>query len=479
MSVKPDSNEKTVFRAHPIMLLRFLKPFLFVLVIPLLKGAVQYLLYRRITGVLALEAIAFSIVFAIALLRLLAFSISCEEEVVTIKSGFLIRSGAKIGFEAISCVSASQNPVDLIFGSVSCSINTEAGASGKADFCFKLSKKDALRLSALLYSGKRPVSVKFSPARVAALSAASSSFLTGLLVGAPVIKYSGNLLGISIATMLFDRIDYISQKFNNYFPPVVNVITLLFIIFYGISFVAAFFKNMNFTLSVGKNELESRSGFVSRHYTVFKKSSINCVLIEQTPLMKLLGLFTMSAAVGGYGNAKGERPAIIPCGSRKETDIQLKLVLPAKLEERKTVKPEFSGKNRRRYLFMPRIWYIVSAVPVIVVAVFARDFLRFTLFLALVAAALNTYYLFTCRSEVKKGKIEWGSCISVFSTRRMSLREMHFKKESLSEIKLIETPADKKHGTCKVRFTVGGESSESIRIRNIDKNKISEALNNL
>ena len=472
MKTEHKNTDKNIFKAHPVMLLRFLKPFLFVLVIPLLKGAVQYLIYRRITGVWAMEALAFSVIFIIALLRLLAFSVSCENDIITVKSGLVLRNRAEISFGALSCVSVSQNPLDMIFSSVTYNINTEAGASGKADFCLKLSKSDARRLSALLYSGKRPVSIKFSPARVAALSAASSSFLTGLLVGVPVIKYSGNLLGVSIADMLIDRIDLISQKFNNYFPPAVNAITLLFILFYGISFVAAFFKNMNFTIAVGKNELESRSGFITKHHTVFKKSSINCILVEQTPLMRLLGLFTMSAAVGGYGDAKGERPAVIPCGNRKEIDIQLKVMFPFKTGNENIIRPKITGKNKLRYMFMPCVWYITIAAAVVAVALFARHFLRFALFLAAVAAAVNTYYLFTCRTEVRKGRIELGESVSVFSTRRMSLREMHFKAANLGEIRLTETPADRKHGTCKVRFTVGGESAESIRIRNIDKSRI-------
>lgn len=47
---------KREFKAHPFMILNYMKPFLFVLVIPLLKGIVQYILYKRATGILATEA---------------------------------------------------------------------------------------------------------------------------------------------------------------------------------------------------------------------------------------------------------------------------------------------------------------------------------------------------------------------------------------------------------------------------------------
>lgn len=46
---------KKEFRAHPLMLVSLIKPFLFVLVLPVLKGVIQYIIKRRVTGVLTLE----------------------------------------------------------------------------------------------------------------------------------------------------------------------------------------------------------------------------------------------------------------------------------------------------------------------------------------------------------------------------------------------------------------------------------------
>ena len=45
---------KKEFHAHPLMLVSLIKPFLFVLVLPVLKGVIQYIIKRRVTGVLTL-----------------------------------------------------------------------------------------------------------------------------------------------------------------------------------------------------------------------------------------------------------------------------------------------------------------------------------------------------------------------------------------------------------------------------------------
>ena len=45
---------KKVYRAHPLMILRFIKPFLFILILPVVKAVLQYLIDGKIEDVLGL-----------------------------------------------------------------------------------------------------------------------------------------------------------------------------------------------------------------------------------------------------------------------------------------------------------------------------------------------------------------------------------------------------------------------------------------
>ena len=60
---------KREFRAHPLMLARLLKPFLFVLVLPVLEGAVQYLTRRSFSHFFILELLAVSLILLLSFLR--------------------------------------------------------------------------------------------------------------------------------------------------------------------------------------------------------------------------------------------------------------------------------------------------------------------------------------------------------------------------------------------------------------------------
>ena len=139
---------KKEFRAHPLMLVSLIKPFLFVLVLPVLKGVIQYIIKRRVTGVLTLELIGFMAITLIGALRCRSFRLICGKNGVTIKMGVLFKSSAFISVNKLSSVQTVQNPIDAVFRAVSYRINTEAGPKGKADFDFKLSTKDSATHSA-------------------------------------------------------------------------------------------------------------------------------------------------------------------------------------------------------------------------------------------------------------------------------------------------------------------------------------------
>ena len=255
---------KKEFHAHPLMLVSLIKPFLFVLVLPVLKGVIQYIIKRRVTGVLTLELIAFMIITLIAALRCRSFRLICGKSGVTVKMGVLFKSTAFISVNKLSSVQTVRNPIDAVFRAVSYRINTEAGPKGKSDFDFKLSTKDSAEVSRLLYGEDNYTAVKFSVFKVAVMAATTSSAVSGMLIGVPIINKTGKLLGIALNNILLDEINSVSSGFKSYFPPIVNAITLVFLLSYAVSFVYSLFKYINFKLFLEKEKLEVRSGFFVR-----------------------------------------------------------------------------------------------------------------------------------------------------------------------------------------------------------------------
>ncbi len=458
---------KRTFRAHPLMMARFIRPFLFVLVLPLVKGAIQYLMYREISGVLALEAVTFAIICAISLIKCMFFTVTVDGEHLTVRNGVLFRTVSVISFSSLASVRATRNIVDFVFGTVTCHINTEAGKRGKIDYSCKLLRRDAMALFGGVYGDSGRVAITFSPIKISAMAATTSSAVTGLIIAVPVINNIGKLLGVALSDMLFAEINHASRGINTYFPPVVNTITIIFIIAYGFSFAVSFFKYLRFRLYVSQNRIEVRSGVFVTRRTIFKKSALNDICVEQAPLMRLFGLYSMRASVAGYGNAKGEKATLVPCGRRGELNRHLSGYFPRFAGQKPNIRAAQIWRERRRALWLPTILgFTIAAITASVMIIFPY-FDRLTLFVGLVLGGIVAYYADLCRFGHRNSRASMGETIYAASYRGVVWRELYCEKDKIGVIKLIKTPADRRYATCKLELTVRSESADRLKVRNL------------
>ena len=463
------NNLKNTFCAHPLMAVKLMKPFLFVLILPVIKGLIQYVLYRRISGILTLEAAAFALIVVLSLLECYFFTVSVENDIITVKKGLLMRSVSVIKLSRLSSLTTTRNPADLIFKTVTCFINTEAGQKDKPDFECKLRISDAARLLHGVYGDKGRTAITFSPLKISAMAAATSSAFTGLIIGVPIINSIGKLLGIALSEMLLAEINTVSEELKTYFPPIVNALTLIFLISYGFSFAVTFFKYLRFRLYAGRERIEVRSGVFVLRRAVFKKSSVNDVCIEQSPLMRLFKLYSMRAAVAGYGNSKGEKAVIVPCGGKNEIDRHLALYFPRFSDKsRAFVRAAQTRRMLNRFLWLPRLYGLITVGISVAAAYLFSYFDRLVLFVCSILLLFILYYADLSRYNFKHGKILFGDRIYAQGSVGMTRRQFYCEKEKIGVIRLIRTPADRKHDTCKIDLITRSESADRIRVRNID-----------
>lgn len=467
---------KNTFKAHPFMIYYFIKPFLFVFILPVLKGAVQYILYKEITGVLFLEVLLLAILFVSAFLRLLVFRIEVEKDKLIVERGIFVRQTSVIDKERISSISLNRSPFDFLLGSVTVRINTEAGMINSPDFQVKLSVSDSERLYSLLYGDTLNVKVRFSHFKVALMAAATSSAVTGLIVGVPIINQAGKMLGVSLSDLLFNEINSLSHKINTYTPPVVNLITIIALAAYSFSFCVSYFKNIGFSLSSTDEKLEIRSGFFVKRHTVFNKRSVNDVCIEQTPLMRLFHAFSLRASVAGYGDGKNERAIVVPCGRDKEIKDCFSIYFPHLQSVGTSLKAPHNYRNGRRFLFVPTLLSVLTVLAAVIEGLLFPEFISLILFVNSILLTVIVYYGNVCLKDYRTARISFGENIFASGSVGLSRRKLYCEKEKIGIIKISRTPADRKYKTCKVKLTVCSESADSIRIKNIDYLSVCENI---
>ncbi len=462
---------KRTYGAHPLMIANIVKPFLFVLILPVIKGLLQYLITGRVTGLLSLEIPAVIIIMFLSFLKFRSFRVSIDGEKMVINKGFLFKSVAVIKKERLSCVSSSKNIFDLIFSSVTYKVNTEAGAAGKTDFFFKLRKSDAKEMSRFLYGEENRVAVRFNIFKSAVFAAATSSAITGLIVGVPIINNAGKILGVALSKSLFDEINHASARFDAYFPPIVNVITITLIVGYFLSFVISFIKMLGFRLHIGPDKTEVEYGVISRHRTLFKKSAVNDVCIEATPIMRLFGMFSMRAAVGGYGDKKGEKAIIVPAARHGKIKNQFREYFPFLYPDIKPIKAQRSKRNLMRFLLSARIAAAADIAATVTLSLIFPAVMRFLIFSGVAVMAGIVYYGNLCFRSYKLGRLCISDKIFASGFKGFTVRELYCEKSRVGEIIITETPADRLYGTCKAEIVVRSESADKIKVRNIDLQK--------
>ena len=460
------------------MMLNIVRPFLFVLILPVIKGLLQYALSRRITGVLTLEVIAVLVIFVIAFVSFRAFRITVDDKRVIINKGFIIKTQAVISRERLSSVTSKRGPLDIIFGSVTYKVNTEAGASGKTDFSFKLRRIDAKEVFFYLYGEEDRTTIRFNLLKSAIFAAATSSAITGLVVGVPIINNLGRILGIALSRALFDEINNASRRFDAYFPPIVNIVTLILIGGYIAAIFITFIKMLGFGVGIGKEKIEVKSGIILKRRTVFKKTAVNDVCIEQTPIMRAFRMFSMRAAVGGYGDKRGEKATIVPAASHEEIKSQFETYFSFLSPDGERLSAKQSKRNVMRFLWPSRFAAVLDITFTVSLSLIFRPISRFLILLGIAVMVLIVYYGNLCYKCYKSG----GLCISdnVFASgfSGFTVRELYSTKTNVGEIKLIRTPADRKYGTCKAEIIICSESADKIKVRNIDYGKTLKMIEN-
>ena len=459
---------KKVFKAHPLMIMRTVRPFLLIWILPFVKATLQYYIKGKITDIIGIEPIIFGIVTVVAILRWLSVKIICGDGYVRVRIGFLFKTKAKIDVKNLSSVQIVQNPFDLLLRSVTVNINTEAGVRNRPDFKLKLWKKDAKAFAKSLYKGPTTGKIKFSPLRMAVMAAATSSAFSGMVIVVPVINRAGKLLGIGIENLI-NELETASSKIQTYFPPVVNTITLIFLLCFAVSFIYSFVRYLNFKLYLGDNRIEVHSGLIVRTKTAFKKSSVNNVMIIQTPLMFLIRRFALKVSVGGFGETGRESQIIVPAGKYKDIKNDFSEYFPFLVPDTKPLTARRNLLQRSRFVFWPMLYFIFLVPTSITLAVLFTDLGRFILFVTGICALVIFYYAYLGEFEYKYGKIQFGKNISARSTKGAKTCRLYCPMEKVGQIKLTRYIPDLYYHTCRVTLTVCSEHADSIRVRHLDR----------
>lgn len=467
---------KREFRAHPLMLVRLLKPFLFVLVLPVLEGAVQYLTRRSFSHFFILELLAVSLILLLSFLRWRRFRFSVDERELTVCQGAFFREKTVIPLGRLSAVTLCRNPFDTLFSAVTVAVSTEAGMPGRADYEFKLSRRDGEELLRRLYGDELRAAVRFSTGRLAASAALTSSAVTGLVIGVPLLDRLGKVFGRAYSRMLFDEINSVSGKFNTYFPPIFNAVILVLLIAYAVSFVYSFIRALNFRLFAGKERLEVHSGLFVRRRAVFQRDAVRDISVEQTLPMYLAHRYMLCVTVAGFDTSRDGRAVVIPCCAADELNGDPADGLPFFSQSGRELRPARGRASLLRFLRVPLAAACGLAVLTLIAMLTVPYFERFILLVSAVLLLFDCYAALYFRYGYRFGRLRFGETLYVRAARGFGFCELYIPRENVGIIRLTRGHADRRRGTCNVRVTVRSERGNRLRVWHLDYRAVRENI---
>lgn len=459
------------YRAHPFIIFGYLKPFLFVLLIPLLKALVQYIIYGQASGILLNELITAAIIIIYAVFKQRNFRLVVGNDGFIIKSGLILYRAAKVDFDKLSTIEVKRNPFDYLFRSATVRINTEAGKRGKADFEFKVSKNVTDDILYAAGKSENTVNVRFSPLKIAVMAAATSSSVTGMFIAVPIINQSGKLLGLALQDVLLRRINDVSEHFARYVPPVVNTVTIVFLAFYAASFLYSLLANINFKIGVGEDRVDVSSGLFARHWISFKKSAVNSAIIEQTPLMRMLDRCIVQVEIGGYGSDKGDRAVVIPSVDRQAAKAELAGVLK-NVKKAKGKKHSAHKKSLFIYMLIPFYWVLGIVAACVVLVLLFPAFKDLTVFFTIISMGIMAYYFYLAKYNYFYGEISFAEVVYARHSKWANIREIYCEAQKLGIITLTRFPGDKPRGTCNVKIIIRSEAADSLTVKHVDYDSV-------
>ncbi len=475
------------FKSHPLAILTYLKPFLFVLLIPLLKAGVQFLADGKADSVIISESVTAIIITVYAVLKYRNFLLKIQGDTLYLRFGIIAVRRVKLKLKTISSVEITRNPLDYLFSAATVMINTEAGRKGRADYSFKLSLKAARELKDIISDeeNERKIAIKFSPVKIALAAAATSSTTTGIIVTVPIIWRAGKLLGMAIDDMLLKEINNVSNRFSSYIPPIVNTVTLVFLFFYLASFTYTFFKSTGFKLVLKNKTIDISSGLFVRKNISLKKPAVNSISIEQTPIMQLLKKSLLRVEIGGYGGAKGETATVIPASENYNIKREAQLLFPQfkffsgeNEDETKNLSVCIGEKRNSlfRLLAIPFYWLVVVLIVYpILISIFV-PFADLVAFLTAICVGIICYRFYLCFYNYKNGKMLFGDVVYACYSKGIKTRRMYCDAKKIGMITITEYPIDRKLKTCKVKIRMRSESSDYMSVKCISAEKIKKQI---
>jgi uncharacterized membrane protein YdbT with pleckstrin-like domain len=320
--------------SHPFLILHNLKGFLYMLIIPLVRGFITAFGggLRAWLDSAWVDLLVLAFILLGSTLQWYFCVYRFDREGLHACQGLIIRRTYYIPMQKIATLCAIRSFYLRPFGAVHLRADTLAGSQKRNDFSLFVSRAEAERILDL-YRRSLPSSGltrQYRPKSlyVAALAAFSSSSFAGVLFLSTLVSQTGKLLGNEFSERIYGTFERAMQLLAFGLPPAAAAVGYLLLFGWLCAFTVKFIRHKNFCLRRQGDSLHITGGvFTTRAYAVAVEK-INYLDIRQSVLSWLLRFCSVHIHAVGYSKHSDDVSSVVPAVRTRDVKKTLNLFFP-------------------------------------------------------------------------------------------------------------------------------------------------------
>ena len=466
-------------RTHPITILEFVSKYLFLLLIPVLRG-LFYLLttshdfYNWLAGAWVDLLVVLFILLA-SYLRWRFQFYRYDEQGLTVRRGVLIRRTVTIPQSSISTLTVEESFYLRPFRAVHLLADTDAGPFQRADCQLTLHREDACGL--LERHGREP-NLKprlYRPrwTELAFLSIIVSNTLTGVVFLATFINKAGELLGEEFQRCLLVGLEGVAGLLA-FLPQTGAVLALILMGGWLVGFARNFVRFIRFTVRREEGALTIRSGWLTRRTYSCRVDAVNFLDYRQSILTRMMGLYMVFVQCVGYGKG-GALAVLVPAADTRSCRRTMRMLLPEMAGRPRQIRPPCGSVIR--YAMFP-FWacLLVPAAAAAACRLFP-DWQQLIVFLGLMLALPFVWLLILRIIDCCTAGIAVSSRqLTLRYSRGYTFHTVIVPRERVNYVRIRYSIFQKWAGNCDVLVYTYGEVGHCHKVENLRLQEVRELL---
>lgn len=310
-------NEKVRWHhTHPITILFSLKRFLFLLIIPAVRGIYSslqtngYMVWKNGTRYDIMVLIA---MFLGSMISWLAEGYRIESDFLFLKSGIFRKKITQIPLDALSTMVTYQvfylRPLMASY----CEFYTGGGLNPEEENGVYLTKRQAKEIRDIWSAHQPPTEVKDFTSEIGwkktlVLAIALNNYVGGFVLLITFLQNARQFASNRISAMAEESFSFVVSFLERYLPATLTTLIIILIAGLVVGFFQQFFRYMNLGVRRQGRLLKIRNGFLSKQHNILYTGKINYVLGKQGVFLSLLEWQLTLVNCIGYknGTQKGE-----------------------------------------------------------------------------------------------------------------------------------------------------------------------------